>query len=377
MLTYEEMRVRRIAELSGEIAVLARVDEKPVDGIGLSAAEIKNYSVSRALREMEDMARKKQPRPLPGLEGAVHRALVEKYGQPESALAFLVPWETLYRSLSAATASAGGYLVGTTSGGSYIEMLRNRSAAFRLGAQLLPGQVANLTIPRLSGSASAAWLPTESTTASPTQQTLQQVAASPKTVAGYTELSRQLVLQSNPSAEQVIMTDLAAVVGVALDLAVVNGSGTDQPLGILNTAGVGTFSGTTLGLDGLSEAQSDILDSNALLNPATLGYCTTPAIAKLLKNRQRFTGTDSPLWAGPLHDGNIEGVRAISSKQIPSASMIYGDFSQILIPEWGTLAIEVNRYANFQAGIIGIRAMLTADVVVRHPASFSVATSIT
>lgn len=174
------------------------------------------------------------------------------------------------------------------------------------------------------------------------------------------------------------MSDLAAVVASALDLAGINGSGANgQPLGILQTSGIGTFSGTTLALAALSEAQQDILEANALLNPLTLGYATTPAVAKLLKNRQRFTSTDSPLWAGPLHDGEIEGVRSTSSKQIPTDTMLYGDWSQLLVPEWGALAVELNPYANFQAGIIGVRALSSCDVVLRHAASFTVATSIT
>ena len=100
-------------------------------------------------------------------------------------------------------------------------------------------------------------------------------------------------------------------------------------------------------------------------------------MAKLLKGRQRFTGTDTPLWQGALHDGQIEGVRAISSTVVCTAAMIYGDWSQVLVPEWGALAVGVNPYANFPAGIVGIRAMWFIDVIVRHPASFTVATSIT
>jgi HK97 family phage major capsid protein len=328
------------------------------------------------------MCRAKRPWALSGVEGEAHRALEAKYGPLESAAAFYVPVEIqhrdLTRDLSTGVGSAGGDLVATTTGGSYIETLRNRSIAFRLGAQRLPGQRENLAIPRQSGSATAAWLSTEATQASESQQTLQQVASTPKTVGGYTEISRQLTKQSNPAAEQLVTTDLAAVVAVAFDQAVINGSGSaGQPLGILGTAGVGVFSGTTLALATLTEAQQDVLDANAMLNPQTLGYATTPAVAKLLKNRQRFTGTDTPLWQGALHDGEIEGVRATSSNQMPTDTMIHGDWSQVLVPEWGVLAVELNPYANFPAGIVGVRVLWSVDVIIRHAPSFSVATSIT
>ena len=380
MLGYSEMNQRRVAELIGEADTLMRARaEKPEGAIGLSQSEIREYSILRALRETLNMARARQAWALPGIEGEAHRACVKKFGEPPgSNLSIYIPPEVLYRDLTAAVASGGGYLAGTTTGGSYIEMLRNRSVALRLGAQLLPGQRENLLIPRQSGAATAQWLTSEATPPTESAQTLQQIAAAPKTVAAYTEISRQLLLQSNPAAELFVTTDLAAVSAIAVDAAAIKGSGASgEPLGILGTADIGGFSGTSLGLDGLAEAQQDVLDSNAMLNPATLGYATTPTVAKLLKGRQRFTGTDSPLWRGPLHDGNVEGVRAISSKQIPAGDMIYGDWSQILIPEWGTLALEINPYANFAAAIVGVRALWSIDVVVRHAASFSVATSIT
>jgi len=165
---------------------------------------------------------------------------------------------------------------------------------------------------------------------------------------------------------------------LALDAAVINGSGAaGQPIGILNTPGIGAFTGTTLGLTALSDAQLDILTANALLNPTALGFAATPAVANLLKNRPRFTSTDTPLWQGALHDGQIEGVRSIASQQMPAATMLYGDWSQILIPEWGVLAIELDPFTKFQSAIVGMRVLSSVDVIVRQPSSFTVATSIT
>jgi HK97 family phage major capsid protein len=372
---------RQARELVGEAHRLMAAldcDEKPQGLVGLTPGEIERYSLLRVIGEMADMKRVGRPWRIEGVEGEAHRELVKKHGELASHLALYIPPEIQHRDLTANVASAGGYLVGAVTGGSYIEVLRNRSVAFRLGAQRLPGQRENLLIPRQSGAATAAWLSTEGSAATESQQTLQQVTGAPKTVGAYTEISRQLTKQSNPSAEALVMTDLASVIALALDTAVIAGTGaTGQPTGLTLTPGIGTFSGTTLGLTALAEAQEDVLAANALLNPQTLGYATTPAVAKLLKGRQRFTGSDTPCWQGPLHDGEIEGVRSIASLQIPTAAMIFGDWSQILIPEWGVLAIEINPFAGFQAAIIGVRSFWTCDVVVRHAESFTLSSSIT
>ena len=57
--------------------------------------------------------------------------------------------------------------------------------------------------------------------------------------------------------------------------------------------------------------------------------------------------------------------------------MLAGDFSQVVIGEWGVLEIEANPYAQFQSGIVGIRALYTVDVGVRYAAAFAMGTALT
>jgi hypothetical protein len=57
--------------------------------------------------------------------------------------------------------------------------------------------------------------------------------------------------------------------------------------------------------------------------------------------------------------------------------MLFGDFSQLVIAEWGALELDVNPYANFAAGISGVRAFYTVDIGVRYAAAFSYSTAIT
>jgi len=57
--------------------------------------------------------------------------------------------------------------------------------------------------------------------------------------------------------------------------------------------------------------------------------------------------------------------------------MIAGDFSRVVIGEWGMLEIALNPYANFTAAITGIRAIQTVDVGIRYAGAFSRATTIT
>jgi len=255
-------------------------------------------------------------------------------------------------------------------------LLRNRTVVGQSGATFLSGLVGDVTVPKQTAGGTAYWLTNEATAITESSQTLGQLALSPKNVGAYTEVSRQLMMQSSPAADAMIMNDLAKVLGVAIDLAGFEGSGASgQPTGIASTAGIGSVTGTTIAYSGIVEFQTDVAGSNALAE--NCAYVTTPSVAALLKQRVKVASTYSPIWEGNILDGNVDGFKAASTLQLTAASMIFGDFSQVVIGEWGMLELALNPYANFAAAISGIRAIQTVDVGVRYAGAFSRATSIT
>ena len=184
------------------------------------------------------------------------------------------------------------------------------------------------------------------------------------------------MMQSTPDADALIMDDLAKVLATAIDLAALEGSGANgQPTGISNTGSIGAVTGTDLAYADILEFQTDVAGSNALA--ANCAYATTPAVAALLAQRVKVASTFSPLWEGGLLDGNMAGFRAVATNQLTAASMIFGDFSQVIIGEWGMLELAMNPYANFAAAITGIRAIQTVDVGIRYAGAFSRAHTIT
>lgn len=376
-ISFDAFRGRLLLERQGHQRPLGQ----PAAAIGMSDAEARGYSLMRALHALASRTWDKA-----GLELEASRAVAKKLGRDPNGI--YVPLEVQerggapvhaqgQRDLSAVTASAGGFLVPTQNQG-FIDQLRGRSVTMRMGATRLSGLSGNITVPRQTAPATAAWLGNETTAATESQQTFGQMALTPKNVAAYTEVSRQLMLQASPSVDQLVMNDLAAVVALAVDSAALNGTGAGgQPLGVFNTSGIGSVTGGSLAYAGVIEFQTDVAGANALVNPGSAGYVTTVAVAGLMAQRQRFTSTDTPLWTGNILDGQMLGFPAMSSTQMPTASMLFGDWSQLVIGEWGVLDVEMNPYANFPAGIYGFRAFYTVDVGLRYAASFSAATGIT
>lgn len=350
--------------------------------LGMSAGETRRYSLMSAIRAVADKNWSNA-----GFELECSREIAKRLNTVTDPNKFYVPFEVQTRNvqvpaqaagrrdLTAASLGGGGALVATENM-SFIELLRNRSVAYRMGARRLSGLVGNVTVPRQTAAATAYWLANEGTQITESQQSFGQMALAPKTVGAYTEISRQLMLQSSPDAEGIVTGDLAAVSALAVDVGVLRGSGSGgEPTGIVNTGGIGSVTGTSLGYAGVLEFQTDVAAANIM--PARGGYVTTPAVAALMMQRARFSNTDTPLWQGNLWDGQMAGFAAMSSNQMSSATMLFGDWDQVVVAEWGVLQVEVNPYANFQAGIIGVRAMVTVDVGLRYAAAFSLASSIT
>lgn len=377
--------------------------------IGLQDREVRNYSLTRAIRAMVNQATgSANPWKEAGFERECHEAAMRQMGIEQAGHGGIyVPHDVqarlmmpvnvrralhndrgfvdgllrqiMQRDLTVATASAGGYLVATQNlAASFIELLRARAKVVQLGAMVMSGLRDSITVPKQTGAATGYWLTNEATAITESNLTFGQLALSPKNVGAYVEISRQLLLQSSPAADLVVMNDINRVLSLAVDKAALNGAGSGgEPTGVLNTAGIGAFTGTSLAWAAILNAEADVANANA--DVETMAYLTTPSVRELLKARGKQTsGVEGNfIWGGVTGDNMVNGYRAEVSTQVPSATMIFGDFAQIVIAEWGELEIALNPYANFTAGITGVRGWATIDIGVRQAGAYSAASSIT
>lgn len=276
------------------------------------------------------------------------------------------------RDLTVASAAAGGYLVGEEQG-RIVDALRGWSIVTDGGAVVVPMGAGggNLSIPKNLGGADTTWLGTEATSATEVSPLVAELGLSPKTVAVYAEFSH-LLTKLAPQLELFLRLRLIGSVGQAIDTAVFGGSGASgQPLGILNTAGVGIVSGTSLGWTGVRTMRRTAIAAGAReANMLFVGGATTQ---DLLAGRERISGGGRAIW----DDANVAGLRGVATNRIPLDAAVAGDFSQLVVAMWGGIEVEINPFANFQAGIQGARVMVSMDAGCTQPSAFSVATSIT
>lgn len=359
-----------------------RSDNQAATFLDMPRREVGEYSLMRALRAAASKDWSKA-----GLELEANRELTKRLHRlPKADTAFFVPLDVMMRGrfdrqqrdMTAAGVSGSNYLISTTNQpGNFIDLLRNTSVGLRMGVTPLRGLQGNVTIPKMTAGNTGYWLADETTAITESQPTLGQLALAPKNVAALTELSHQLMQQSSPDAEQLVMDSIARDIGLAVDVGILRGSGgSGQPTGIATTGSIGAFTGTSLAAAGLLDAQADVAAANAL-NPGC-GYVTTPAVAALLMARPELPSTGTTrMWKGNMREGSIFDMPALSSAQMSSATMLFGWWPSVVLAEWGVLELMTNPFSDFTRGLTAVRGWYTCDVGVRYAGAWSYASSIT
>ena len=295
----------------------------------------------------------------------------------------------MQRDLLAGTATAGGNTVQTdVLGSSFIDILRARSLAMKMGATILSGLQGNVAIPRQTSTSTAQWV-AENTPAAESQQAFDQVTLSPKSISAFVDYSRRLMLQSSIDIEGFVRGELIATIATAIDVAAFQGTGaSNQPRGIINTAGIGSVAGGVNGAaptwDNIVQLEEQIANSNA--DVGALGYVTTSKARSKLRRTQKFLTTNGEsVWTDMLDsDGlsRLAGYKSGATNNLPSnlvkgtsgaicSAILFGNWSDLLIGMWSAIDVLVDPFSNSTLG--GVRVVVFSDVDIspRHPESFA------
>lgn len=354
----------RAAVLDKLGAKVEPVGEKAAD-IGMTAKEAREFSFQRAINALANPNDRKLWEAA-AFERECSEAAAAKAGK--TAQGIMVPNEVLRRDLTVGSASQAGDLVGTDfRPGSFIELLRNRSALAGLGVTSLTGLSGNVAIPRQTGAATAYWV-AESGAPTESNQTVDQVNMSPKTVGAFTDYSRRLMLQSSIDVEQMIRQDLATVLALEIDRVGLYGLGnSNQPLGIKLTTGINTvdFAAATPTYAEVVDMESQIAADNADIG--AMAYLMNASLRGALKTKDKGTDTGAYVFEP---GGTVNGYNAVVSNQVASGDIFFAVWSQLIMGMWSGLDLTVDPYTHSTSGTVRVVALQDVDFAVRHPEGF-------
>jgi len=354
----------RAAVLDKLGAKVEPIGEKAAD-IGLSEKETREFSFQRAINALANPGDRRAWEAA-AFERECSEAAAERAGK--TAQGIMVPNEVLRRDLTVGSASAAGDLVGTDfRPGSFIELLRNRSALNSLGITTLTGLSGNVAIPRQTGAATAYWV-AESGSPTESQQSVDQVNMSPKTVGAYTDYSRRLMLQSSIDVEQMIRRDLATVLALEIDRVGLYGTGSSsQPQGIKNVTGINTvdFAANTPTFAEVVQMETEIASDNADIG--AMGYLFNAAMRGALKTKEKNASQAIYVMGD---DGSVNGYRTVVSNQVAANDIFFAVWNQLIMGMWSGLDLTVDPYGQATSGTVRVIALQDVDFAVRHPEGF-------
>lgn len=308
-----------------------------------------------------------------GFEREVQPDLAKRAGRPAEGV--FVPMELFERR--AVTTANGGDLISTDHRPDlFINALAAQSMVRMMGATVLTGLVGNVSIPKESDAPNVGWV-AENAAIPDTDGSFDSVTLSPKHAGALCQWSRNMVLQSSPQVEQLMRMMMARDLGLAIDRAAIRGGGTNEPTGILATAGIQTQAWTT---DYIVTAAEMIGKADIANVAAMRGFLGTPGIRKAALKVKDTQGRPIPI-ADQFHGEPVNFSTQVPTNLDPSANkhgLIYGDWTELIIGMWSEIDILVNPFeaTAYAKGGVSIRAMASVDVALRHDEAFVSATGV-
>ena len=358
--------------------------QQPLGSVDLTPKEERSYSLMAAVRAAQT--------------GDWRQAQFERECSDEiasktkkEARGFYMPTNIGWmRDQTKSPTSAGGFLVGTDHlGDQFVEALYATALIPQLGARRLEGLFGDISIPRLSTSVSNTAFVAEGSAPSEGAEVFSQITLAPKTLAGYLDVSRKLMLQSDPSIERVIRDDIVQTFASQIDATAINGGASNEPTGIIANSdtpvvAIGTNGGPiTYAL--CVDLWKRVADANGM--GASPTFLTNPSVgAKLRTLPKQSSGVEGNFIMDP--DGSILGYPVAMTTNVPSnltkgssssncSAMIFGDFSQVFMGFWSGIDVVVDTSSLSTAGGTRLAYFQDLDIAVRQPGAFAVLKDIT
>ena len=272
--------------------------------------------------------------------------------------------------------------------GNFIEALREVLVLNRLGAEVITGLVGNIAIPK-GGSIDGGWISSEGGNAAKKNPTFGQITATPHTFGAYVDITRKLLIQSSIDVQAKVLEWLMYACAKGLETAAFQGTGSSgQPTGLCTALNSGaTAWSNTPTFDKLVALVAATKTANSF-RPSMRFVGAAGVWSKLATTRDYEVltdGADTPKNVGAiggstrlldLATNRVVGHEFVEANCMPSAKLLFGDFSQLALCLWSGTDITVDPYANSTNGGLRIVALQDSDVLIKEPQAFKLATGV-
>lgn len=264
------------------------------------------------------------------------------------------------RPISVATADG----VVSTEVENILAPLRDNSVLINAGAKYLTNLQGNVKLP-VMGKGNVTW-EGETASAKDFGTTITAKELKPKRLTAFVDVSKQFLIQDSADAEATLRADIVNAIGEKLQQTILGAeTGTEtQPNGI--------FSVDTTAVTSVT-AFKDICDLEAKVDDSNAGANRCYLVSNKAKAGLRNMAKSAKSTELVMQNGEIDGTKVYATSSIADKYIAYGDFSNLVIGQWGGIDLVVDQYTVAKEGCVRLVINCYFDAVVTHPEAIALA----
>lgn len=282
----------------------------------------KNFSLIKAIRSVVNGVP----------QDAVTKAVLAKGAEEmrSSALNYTGQIQLPSESRSAITVDVEGEDVVATDLFDIVKPIQNRNVMAQAGAKFITGLVGDVQYPVMSKGA-VTW-EGETATAKNGEPTFTNVKLSPKRLTAVVALSKQMLVQDGVGVENAVRDEIINAINAKLESTILgSGAGSaTQPAGLIpatptsitDFAALCTLESALDGVEGYGAQK----------------YIVSPKAKAALRGMAKGTKSTQLVF----ENGEIDGTEALCTAHLADKNIVFGDFSQYVIAQWGNIDITVD-----------------------------------
>ena len=264
------------------------------------------------------------------------------------------------RTLSVATADG----VVVTEIENILAPLRDNSVLISAGAKYLTNLNGNVKLP-VMGKGNVTW-EGETASAKDFGTTITAKELKPKRLTAFVDVSKQFLIQNSADAEATLRADIVNAIGEKLQQTILGAeAGTEtQPAGIF---AVDTTAVTSV------TAFKDVCDLEAKVDDSNAGANRCYLVSNKAKAGLRNMAKSAKSTELVMQNGEIDGTKVYATSSIADKYLAYGDFSNLVIGQWGGIDLIVDQYTVAKEGCVRLVINCYFDAVVTRPEAIAIA----
>ena len=241
-----------------------------------------------------------------------------------------------------------------------LEPLRANLVLVQAGASYMTGLIGNVSIPVYSGS-NVAWAG-EVAAATDGAGKFSEVNLEPKRLTAYIDVSKQFLIQDSNSAEEMLKRDIVSAIANKLEATILGSEAGDakKPAGMLNAV---VADSNAITYKDIVKMEADLEAKNVRGN---IKFIVSPSAKADLKTTDKGTDTGKYLMEG----NEVNGYPVLSTSAVAGKGVIFGNFADLVIGQWGGIDLTVDPYTQAANGKVRLVINAYFDAKPRRADSF-------